>query len=47
MTENTEYWIAQNQWGTDWGENGFIRIAVEDGVGVSAMNRYLEWVTAQ
>ena len=36
------YWILQNSWGRNWGQNGFIHIAVEEGSGVSAMNTYVE-----
>jgi len=36
--EDLDYWIIQNSWNTDWGFNGFIHMAVEDGRGVSAMN---------
>jgi len=25
-----EYWLLQNEWGTDWGDNGFLRIARGD-----------------
>jgi cysteine peptidase B len=28
-TATTPYWILQNQWGTDWGEDGFIYIAMQ------------------
>ena len=35
---DTPYWIVQNSWGTDWGDNGFIYLAYEEGEGVSGMN---------
>jgi len=35
---DTSYWIIQNSWGPEWGEDGFVKLAVEDGRGVSGMN---------
>ena len=32
----------QNSWGTGWSEQGFVRIAVEEGDGTSAMNTHVE-----
>ena len=34
----------QNSWGTEWGERGLIRLAVEDGDGVSGMNLDAEYM---
>jgi hypothetical protein len=39
----TNYWLMQNQWGTGWGDNGFVRIEISGGKGGCGMNKELEW----
>ena len=34
------YWIIQNSWGSDWGDNGFCKIRVKDGDGILLSNIY-------
>lgn len=36
----SEYWIMKNSWGTGWGEDGYMRVAIEDGKGICGIQMY-------
>ncbi len=38
--EDGMYWIIQNSWGKDWGDNGFCKIRVQEGNGVLLCQKY-------
>jgi len=33
-----EYWLVRNSWGSSWGVDGFIKIAITEGDGICAIN---------
>ena len=38
--EDGMYWIIQNSWGKDWGDNGFCKIRVQEGSGNLLCQKY-------
>ena len=46
VEDGTEYYLVKNSWGADWGEDGYVRIGVQDGgpgiCGIQALSLYPE-----
>ena len=40
-----EYWILRNDWGTSWGEQGYMRLKMQDGAGVCGVNMAPSYAT--
>jgi len=38
--ENGSYWIIQNSWGEKWGDNGFVKVKIENGNGILLSQMY-------
>ena len=45
--DGIEHWIVQNSWGTWWGADGFVKMEVTEGHGVSGMNWYVQHMSVQ
>merc|ERR1712061_554672 len=43
-SSDKKYWKLQNSWGKSWGDNGFIKLEIQDGSGVCRINHYgVQW----
>jgi len=40
---NTEYLLVKNSWGTSWGDQGYVKIALTSGAGTCGINQYVAY----
>lgn len=45
--DGIEHWIVQNSWGSWWGDEGFVKMEVTTGHGISGMNWYVQHMNVQ
>lgn len=43
----TEYYIVRNQWGSAWGDQGYIKIKAVDGKGICGINQVALYPTVK
>ena len=37
--DGQDYWLVKNSWNTTWGDQGYIKIAIKDGLGECGINQ--------
>ena len=43
--DGDDFYHVKNSWGSDWGEEGYVRIAIKPGSGICGIQTVAEWVT--